>query len=692
MGLSKWATLARKAMRRPPRYVARRLADEVRRQGYRPWGHIRPRLLTERALVAETRSTSIDDLWERLLRLPFPISPDCASDWASRFEKKWPDAATTIVADADRILRHEFDLLGSGPVTLGDRLPWHDDFKVGKRWPVEFAADIDYNELDQNSDVKVPWELSRCQHFARLGQAYWLTGDERYAREFVDQVSDWVVRNPWTRGVNWICTMDVALRATSWIWAFYFLGRAAACQSREFRTLFLKSLFLHGEYIAGHIEQSDANGNHYLVDGVGLVFIGLLFRGAPAAAAWLDEGRRMVVDEIQTQAWPDGVDFEQSVSYHRLVLEAFLLSYLCLRIGGQHVPDEAWTRLEKMIEFVAAYTKPNGLAPLVGDADDSRIQKLGVQPQNDHRAVLSTGAVIFRRPDFKHGAGKFWDESFWLLGPSGADAFEALPAGEPPGSAAFPQGGWYVMRSGKAHLVIDSAEVGLRGLGGHGHNDILSFELFLDGMNVVTDCGAYLYTASREWRDRFRSTAFHNTVQVDNEELNRFMGPQEMWRLRDDARPVDVKWESDKFHDLFRGAHSGFRRLASAVTHVREVRFDKARQRFLFRDTLQGHDVHELVWRFHLDPDVTATVERDAVRICGTAGNVWFQLLGAPQDLRLTLESGWVSRSYGRKLESAVIALRATRQLPLEVSYGFSPVLLSPEELSSELSHAGRSA
>ena len=37
-------------------------------------------------------------------------------------------------------------------------------------------------------NVKVPWELSRCQHFTALGQAYWLTGDERYAREFVDGV------------------------------------------------------------------------------------------------------------------------------------------------------------------------------------------------------------------------------------------------------------------------------------------------------------------------------------------------------------------------------------------------------------------------------------------------------------------------------------------------------------------------
>ena len=77
-----------------------------------------------------------------------------------------------------------------------------------------------------------------------------------------------------------------------------------------------------------------------------------------------------------------------------------------------------------------------------------------------------------------------------------------------------------------------AAKSACSGRGGHGHNDILSFELWLDGINLVTDCGAYLYTASREWRNRFRSTAFHNVVQVDDEELNRFLVPDNLWQLQ----------------------------------------------------------------------------------------------------------------------------------------------------------------
>src|SRR5437870_6884121 len=118
--------------------------------------------------------------------------------------------------------------------------------------------------------------------------------------------------------------MDVALRAVSWIWAFYFFVDAPACRAPEFRALFLRSLFLHGEFVAIHLERSDVNGNHYLCDGVGLVFLGAFFARTDKGRSWLQLGQDIVVPEIFNQTTDDGVDFEQSTAYHRLVLERFL--------------------------------------------------------------------------------------------------------------------------------------------------------------------------------------------------------------------------------------------------------------------------------------------------------------------------------------------------------------------------------
>src|SRR5439155_12302190 len=159
-----------------------------------------------------------------------------------------------------------------------------------------------------------------------------------------------------------------------------------------------------------------------------------------------------------------------------------------------------------------------------------------------------------------------------------------------------------------AHLFVDCGEVGFGGRGGHGHNDILSFELFLNGFNVVTDCGAYVYTASREWRNRFRSTAFHNTVQVDGEELNRFIEPNALWRLHDDAQPVAPRFGVRDAGDWFCGGHTGYQRLASPVAHTRTCVVDKARPRALVHDRIEANGPHTFVWRFHLDPATTAAV------------------------------------------------------------------------------------
>ena len=185
-----------------------------------------------------------------------------------------------------------------------------------------------------------------------------------------------------------------------------------------------------------------------------------------------------------------------------------------------------------MLEFVAAYTKPDGLVPLVGDADDGRVQKLGHAGAEGPSVPAVDRRGVVRRADFKRAAGRFCEETFWLLGPGAATAFDALPCD---GAGASR---WHSPMAAStccvrgAHVVVDCGEVGMHGRGGHGHNDILGFELWLDGMNVVTDCGAYLYTASREWRNRFRSTAFHNIVQVDDEELNRFLVPDNCGSFR----------------------------------------------------------------------------------------------------------------------------------------------------------------
>ena len=671
----------RRVLRSSPQYFLERAVDSLKRRLRRPWSIVYPRLLTERALVASLAARDVDTLWDDLARHSFFVSAANRQEAVRRFLAEYPESGMAIPRAAEAILRHEFDLLGSGPRQLGTELPWHTDFKTGRQWPLAYCADIEYNELDRPTDVKVPWELSRCQHFARLGQAYWLTGDERYAAEFVAETTDWIAANPFSHGVNWACAMDVSLRAVSWIWGFHFFADSEACRDRGFRSRFIRALFLHGEFVVKHLEKADLNGNHYLCDGVGLVFLGCFFRRSRAGRKWLAVGRSIVEQEIFTQTTADGVDFEQSTAYHRLVLEAFLTSYLMLRQHGQDPPDGCWRRLERMCEFVDAYTKPNGSVPLIGDADDGRVQILGMQQNNDHRYLLSSAAIVFGRSDFKTSASCCWEETFWLLGRDAPDRFRRVACGSRErGSVAFADGGFYVLRTPQTHLVIDCGEVGFGGRGGHGHNDILSFELFLNGFNVVTDCGAYLYTASREWRNRFRGTAFHNTVQIDGEELNRFVGPDALWQLQYDAVPVGAEMRCTDRADCFQGGHRGYERLSAPVSHTRRFVVDKRHPRVWIHDQLGGEGRHDIVWRFHVDPSTAATIHGRDVRISLDDDAVWLMIDGPSDACSLSLEDGWVSPSYGVKEPTKVIVWKGTVAVPLHASFLFAERRLMPAE------------
>jgi hypothetical protein len=84
----------------------------------------------------------------------------------------------------------------------------------------------------------------------------------------------------------------------------------------------------------------------------------------------------------------------------------------------------------------------------------------------------------------------------------------------------YPDSGIYIFNSPRVYLLISAGPNGQKGNGGHAHNDKLSFELNIDGEDVVVDPGTYLYTPLPEMRNKFRSVQAHNTLIIENEEQN----------------------------------------------------------------------------------------------------------------------------------------------------------------------------
>jgi hypothetical protein len=379
---------------------------------------------------------------------------------------------------------------------------------------------------------------------------------------------------------------------------------------------------------------------------------------------WQARSWSILCDEIPRQVYPDGADFEASIPYHRLVAELFLLPALYREALSLDVPELYRERVKAMARFAAVYTRPDGSVPLWGDADDARALPLGGQDLNDHRYLTGLVGAAWDVADLRQAFSGDPSEIFWTLGPA---AVESLPRDtrgpSSPPSRSFPDGGFFVLRNAVDHVFIDCGRVGLADRGGHGHNDCLSFEAALDGVHLVSDCGAFVYTRSFEERNRFRSTAYHNTPQVDGEEINRFE-PHLLWDLEYDARPVVRRFEAGADADIFSGAHAGYERLPSPVTPVRTIVLNHRRHSLTVTDAFEGSGHHRIEIPLHLAPGVLAQV-LSVGQVDLQARGRRFRLEWRPADAwLLELGEGRVSPSYG--VVVPVVRVLFSREGPLE--------------------------
>jgi uncharacterized heparinase superfamily protein len=479
----------------------------------------------------------------------------------ARFESELTHRHEEVQARVEALIQHRFDLLGSGPTALGPEIDWSADFKTGRRWPLHQSSLLRVS-YDDGSDVKVPWELSRFQHLPLLAA----TG---HVDEVGAQLESWIAANPVELGVNWTTTMDVAIRAANWVAALALSAEQAAREQWFERTL--QSLLLHGRFIRSHLEWSEARGNHYLSNVVGLLPVAALFFGSREGRDWAQWAAGELVSEMEHQVRADGCAHEASTAYHRLVTELFVCGTQAAdTLVPGAIPDWYRERLDLMLAFVRDYTRPDGLAPQIGDGDDGRFLPLadyGADPR-DHRHLFAQAA---------------------------------RPLEQAAGSTAYTDGGYYVLRNGSLYAIVRCGDVGRHGRGGHGHNDQLSFELADARGALVVDPGTFTYTADPVERNRFRSTAFHATLRVGGHEQNE-LRTDDLFSMTDRTRAEALSWDGASFE----GRHHGF----PGATHTRRVELGERELRI--QDTITSSESQELEWTFPLAPGAEDRVEISA--------------------------------------------------------------------------------
>ena len=612
----------------------------------------------------------------------FVLGPQSKPAMVARIHREFPDAARHAAVRADRIVAGEYDLLGyrglrfdisAEPAPRAPRqelaaVDWHLDPVNRRRVPAVFWSSVPY--LDPEcGDHKVIWELNRHQHWLALGRAFWLTGDRRYRDRCLAELAGWLAANPPLVGVNWASMLELAFRSISWLWAITLFvedggshGTRPASDSAFDSSPWLVDLLVALDRQLSHVERNLSHyfspNTHLLGEALALYVAGRALPELAASERRAATGRRILLQEIDRQIAPDGGHCERSTHYHRYTLDFYALALRSARLTGD---DAAARRFEDAVARLGAAARlladDTGRIPRLGDDDAGTLTPMTGREPDDVRDSLAIAAALVNRPDLQIGDAP--EEALWLLGPELAISNPQFAIVL---SAALPETGYYISRSGAGdHLVIDGGPHGYQN-GGHAHADALALTFAVRGVPLLIDPGTACYTTDAAMRDRMRSSSLHNTLTLDGRSQSLSSGPFHWSHV---ANGQVHRWHADAGFDYFDGSHDGY----GPVAHRRRV-LAMHGDLVVVADFVGGTGAHAAAVHWHLDPRWTVET-RGSGAIFTRAGERGDRVgLTVPQGVVEGFSGdaetglGWCSPAYGRVVRTTAVRVSHSAAAP----------------------------
>lgn len=600
----------------------------------------------------------------------FFFSSESVDSILKLLRQRLPGRAEQIIEEAEEIRHHRFRLLGYPPTDYGQPIDWHLDAVHGKRAPTKPFYRLRYLDFAECGDSKVIWELNRHHHFVTLAKAYRLTSNRWYVDELLRQKRHWQAENRYPIGINWASSLEVAFRTLSWIWVLHLLSGSPNIP--DLRTEWRRDLALHGRHLERFLSSYFSPNTHLLGEALALFFLGVLFPELAPGERWKRLGREILLRESQRQVRPDGFYFEQSTYYHVYALDFFLHAAVLASVNCIPMPRNFGETIEKMLDALFFLSR-QGPPPQLGDDDGGRLFNPR-RNQSEHMLdPLGTGAVLFKRGDFKRLVPNLAEETLWLLGEEGVRQWDTLTETAISGqSTPLPDAGYYLLTTPTTQLIVDAGPLGVYS-GGHGHADALSICLHAHGHPLLIDPGTSQYVSAGADRALFRGTGMHNTLQVDGSDQAEVAGVFSWHRF---PQTTVEHWLQAPSCDLLVASHDGYRRLQQPVTHRRWI-VSLKNGAYLVRDVVNGSGRHRIDLAWHLAPDLQLVAER-TFRVKGTPYAMSFL---PAQHLRWAeeLDSQMYSPAYGRKARMTVLRFHVNVVLPTE----FAILLVAAEHCST---------
>jgi len=693
-------TKLKKIMRMPPGEIAYRLNEQLRIRGEKKNAEDELRQVTSADFnffennehFRLFRSGQLDEL---LGQADFfrPIAPVLSAIDARTFEKRFPQSFRKSLERADQLLENRFSFLGVS-FTLPSPIPWQSDPLSLTPFPEGFYRNIDIFTNKNPGDIKHVWEVNRLQFLIELAKAYFISGEEKYKKHFDDLLIDWAAQNPYKRGVAWASALEVGVRAVALIWSLHFYRSCQNPDKEVLKTLVFQ-IYLALRYLDENLSIYFSPYNHLIGEAAGLFLGGYVFPGFIKGDSYAKKAWSILEDQAQQQFHADGGCVEQATFYHHFTLGFYLQSVITRRLNGDATPENVLKRIGQALRFAGHMTKPDGLLPYMGDIDNARSIYFSDPTTWDFKAFQALGAWLFKDETMKYVAGSAeMEELFWMLGGERLAEYEQIDVQEPENkSINLEESGYSIFRSGYGsddhYLHIDCGPIA-HGVfhdetpsAAHGHADELAVELAAFGESFLIDPGFANYRGDFERHCYFRSTAAHNTVEINGKSQAK-QGGILVWSKA--PRFKRLEFFDGKNIKGFVGEHYGYMTEPGSPVHRR---FTAAidQKLFIVWDHIMGTDATadvNVYWHFN---DTIALRRQDGFWLAtgNKARLKMFTLTSRQITSELfkggdAIDEGWISPLY-RDVKPAPLLRQACKEkLPLDIC-----TILLPEKIGDDL-------
>ncbi|MDD2877361.1 MAG: heparinase II/III family protein [Acidiphilium sp.] len=343
-------------------------------------------------------------------------------------------------------------------------------------------------------------------------------------------------------------------RLAAWLGHYDFF---AASADDDFRQMMMARLVHDARHLSAAMPIEARDGRAFTaIKGLIAASVAL-----PDHAAFVPRALRFLVPEIERQIMPDGAHCERSPAAHLAALQDLTEIRALLQIGRAEAPPQLPGAIERMALALRALRHADG------------------------------GLALF------NGTAEDWPNLIDLV------LSQAGRTGR--STASLAHSGFHRLTAGKTTIIVDAGTPPGPGMDRFAHAGTLAFEFSAGRERLIVNCGA-APASTTDWRDALRATAAHSTLiiaDVSSSELK----PDGLGR-----RPTNVeltRQEANGAHWL-EASHDGWKKLFGAI-HRRRLYLAESGEDLRGEDSVEADEPQSFTLRFHLHPNVTASIQQD---------------------------------------------------------------------------------